>query len=233
MLFYLLTFLFRARLRAHAETINDGATLLERITLQRRRTALLERINAWKVRSPDNLGEENEQEDEDILPEDLKLPLPSALLGHQNAVLQEIEKQLRESIAFDCLRALRKCLSERIALQREKDRYLQGQADNFRSQAALKRVKSEIDFVAMRYNAAYTALEALGGNINPELMRLEPEDVSAANVFDYTRQLGRGANTKTSWIWRQTAVGAQAQDDNWLEESECISSVRFRLLTFR
>jgi hypothetical protein len=93
-------------------------------------------------------------------------------------------------------------------------------------------VKLEIDFVAMRYNAAYTALEALGGNINPELMRLDPEDISVANVFEYTRQLGRGANTKISWIWRQTAVGAQAQDDNWLEESECIISAHIQLLTF-
>jgi hypothetical protein len=178
----------------------------------------------WKTRAPDGLGEDAEEEDEYQLPEQIKLPLPSSLpLENQNAILQGIEQQLREALAFDCLRALRKGLSERVALQREKDRYLRGQADNFRSQAAIKRVQAEILFVATRYRTTYIALQVLGGDINPELMALVDEDVSIANVFDYPQHLGRGSNTNISWIWCQTAVGAQAQDDNWLEEGEFIT----------
>jgi hypothetical protein len=186
----------------------------------------------WKTRAPDDLGEDAEEEDEYRLPEQIKLPLPSSLpLENQSAILRGIEQQLREALAFECLRALRKGLSERIALQREKNNYIRGQADNFRSQAAIKRVQMEIAFVANRYRTTYTALQALGGDINPELMALVDEDVSVANVFDYPRQLGRGSNTNISWIWRQTAVGAQAQDDNWLEEGKFIIQHSFQSLT--
>ena len=80
----------------------------------------------------------------------------------------------------------------------------------------------EITFVSNRYCTTYAALQALGGGINPDLMALEDKDVSVANLFDYSRQLGHGSNTNISWIWRQTAVGAQAEDDNWLEEGACI-----------
>ncbi|KIM27650.1 hypothetical protein M408DRAFT_24310 [Serendipita vermifera MAFF 305830] len=206
----------QARLGVHALTINDGSTERDRIDFNRKRVALLERINAWKARFPDELEEDAEGED---IPEKIKLPFPSSIpLENRSIVLQEIEQRLREALAFDSLRALRKGLAERLALQREKERYLRGQADNFRSQAAIKRVQGEITFVAERYKTTYAALQTLGENINPELMPLEDSDISAANVFNYSRQLQRGSNTTVSWIWRQTAVGAQAQDDNWLEE---------------
>jgi hypothetical protein len=76
----------------------------------------------------------------------------------------------------------------------------------------------EIVFVAGRYRTAYAALHNLGGNINRELAGLTEEDISVAGIFEYTQQLGRGYNTTVSWIWRQTALVAQAQDDNWLDE---------------
>jgi len=210
----------RARLVAHARTINAGSTEREHVTLNRRRLALLERINAWKASVPNGLGEDAEEEYEDILPEQINLPLPSFLPPeNRNADLQEIEQRLREALAFDCLRGLRKRLAERVALLREKDQYLRGQADNFRSQAAIKRVQGEIAFIAMRYRTTYAALGALGEDINADLMPLADGDISAANVFEYSRQLQRGSNSvNISWIWRQTAIGPQVQNDNWLEE---------------
>lgn len=209
----------QARLRVHALTIDDGSTDRERIQLNRRRVSMLERVNAWKARAPDGVPEDAEEEYQDELPEYLPLALPSSLPPqNQNAILQDIERHLREGCAFDSLRALRKCLAERVALQREKDRNIRGQAANFRSQAAINRLQAEIKFVAGRYRAAYAALQSLGGDINPELAALADEDISAAKIFEYTRQLGRGYNNTLSWIWRQTGFGAQAGDDNWLEE---------------
>ena len=95
---------------------------------------------------------------------------------------------------------------------------MRGQAANFRSQAAINRTQAEIKFIADRYRRAYDALHALGGNINRELARLTEEDVSIAGIFEYTQQLGRGYNNTVSWIWRQTALITQAQNDNWLDE---------------
>jgi hypothetical protein len=216
---YLFIVYFRARLRMYARTINEGSVERERINLNRRRASMLERINNWRARAPNGMEEDAEEEYEDGPPENLKLPLPSSFpLENQDAILQEIERQLREGYAFDNLRALRKGLAERVALQREKERHLRGQAANFRSQAALNRLQAEIMFIADRYRTAYAALHDLGGNINRELARLTEEDISVAGIFEYTQQLGRGYNTSISWIWRQTALIAQVQDDNWLDE---------------
>jgi hypothetical protein len=216
---YLLILCFRARLCVFARTINEGSLERERIDLNRRRVNIRERINNWKARAPDGVQDDAEEEDDDGPPENLKLPLPSSFpVENQEPILQEMERQLREGYAFDNLRALRKGLAERVALQREKERHLRGQAANFRSQAALNRLQAEIMFVANRYRRAYEALHDLGGNINRELATLTEEDVSIAGIFEYTRQLGRGYNTAVSWIWGQTALVAQAQDDNWLDE---------------
>jgi hypothetical protein len=180
---------------------------------------MFDRINAWKGRAPDELQEEIEGQDEEALPDRIKLPLPSRFLPDNGIVLlQGIERQLREALAFENLKALRKCLAEELALEREKERFARGQADNFRSQAALRRVRAEIKFVASRYRTTYDALRSLGGVLNTELKDLNDNDISATNVFNYSRELGRGANIHVSWIWRQSAIGTQARDDNWLEE---------------
>jgi hypothetical protein len=116
------------------------------------------------------MQENAEEEYKDGPPENLKLPLPSSFpVENQDAILQEMERQLQEGSAFDNLRALRKGLAERVALQWEKDRHLRGQAVNFRSQAALNRLQAEIMFIANRYRRAYEVLQDLGGNINREL----------------------------------------------------------------
>jgi hypothetical protein len=223
-LVYLLILCFRARLRIFARTINEGSTERERIDLNRRRVNIQERINTWKARTPNGVQEDAEEEEDDAPPENLKLPLPSSFpVENQDPILQEMERQLREGYAFDNLRALRKGLAERVALQREKDRHLRGQAANFRSQAALNRLQAEITFIANRYRRAYEALHDLGGDINRELATLTEGDVSIAGIFEYTQQLGRGYNTTVSWIWRQTALIEQAQDDNWLDEGSFIA----------
>jgi hypothetical protein len=216
---YLLILCFRARLCIFARTINEGSMDRERINLNRRRVNIRNRINNWKARAPNGVQEDAEDEDDDGPPENLRLPLPSSFpVENQDPILQEMERQLREGYAFDNLRALRKGLAERVALQREKGLYQRGQAANFRSQAAINRLQAEITFIADRYRRAYEALHDLGGNVNQELATLTEEDVSIAGIFEYTQQLGRGYDTTISWIWRQTALIEQAQDDNWLDE---------------
>ena len=182
---------------------------------------LLERINGWKARAPNHLGEDADEEDEERVPDKIRLPFPSTLpVEDRDDRLGGIEHRLREAFAFDSLRALRKALIERLALQREKTLHVRGHADNFRSGAAIKRVQDEITFIANRYRKNYRSLGALGHGVNPELSELTEAHISAANVFNYTRELGRGSVPNISWIWRQTAVGPQAQDDNWLEEGK-------------
>jgi hypothetical protein len=221
---YLLILCFRARLCMFARTINEGSMDRERIDLNRRRVNLRTRINNWKARAPDGVQEDAEEEYEDDPPETLKLSLPSSFPAeNQDPILQAMERDLREGCAFDNLRALRKGLAERVALQREKDRHLRGQAANFRSQAAINRLQGEIGFVANRYRTVYAALHNLGGNINHQLTALTEEDISVAGIFEYTQQLGRGYDTTISWIWRQTALIEQAQDDNWLDEGSFIA----------
>ena len=56
-------------------------------------------------------------------PETTDLGLPLAFPSSnqiQYSSLQEMEKELQEAQAFDCLRTLRKCLLERVALLWEK-----------------------------------------------------------------------------------------------------------------
>ncbi|KAG8820531.1 hypothetical protein FRC17_010124, partial [Serendipita sp. 399] len=205
------------RLRVHAQTINDGSTERQRIDLNRKRATLLDRIATWKAHRPEIILEDDE--DNGLLPEVINLPLPSTVpFGEQDDALRDIERQLREAQAFDYLRGLRKSLSQEIAVLREKERHHRGQEANFRSLALLGHVRVETRFNSDRYRTAYQALVLLGGDIHRELMPLRVEDVSAANVFRYTRELGRGFNTTTSWIWRQTQIGEEAQDDSWLQE---------------
>lgn len=178
----------------------------------------MEQIATWKARSPAAIEEDDFGDNESVLPEALKLNLPSEFpLDDQIPYLREIEKQLCEAQAFDYLKALRKCLAERTALLRTRDRRHRGQDERLRSTAVISRMENEISFIADRYRTVYTAISTLGGN-NPQLRKLERADVSAANVFRFTDVLGRGKNTEISWIWRMEGVGVEAQDDNWLDE---------------
>lgn len=139
-------------------------------------------------------------------------------LTDRDPVLQAIERDLREAQAFDYLKALRKSLAEKIALQRGQKQDLNGQKAKTRSYTVIDRITSEIQTIAKRYNATYDALNALGGKVNPKLQHLKKEDLSAKDVFEYSRQLGRGSATTISWIWRQIPLGGEVESDSWLEE---------------
>lgn len=229
----------------HAKNLKSNPTEKKGINLNHRRTTLLERIQNWKARSPDgaefedednnddddedddNEDDDNDDEDDDSShndnggthAENISLPLPSKMPNpEQNPTLQLIEKELREAQAFDYLRALRKSLSEKIALQRGQKQDLSGQHSRTRSYAVINRISDEITMIGKRYMTTYNALLALGGTINPKLRKLDREDISAKNVFEYSRQLGRGSDTAISWIWRQMPVGDEVEKDSWLEE---------------
>ena len=153
-------------------------------------------------------------------PETTNLGLPSAFPSSdqiQYSSLQEMEKELREAQAFDCLRSLRKCLSERVALLREKSQRARGRYESSRSTTIIKSLEEEVSLHAVRYRIVYAAFITLGGS-NPQLKQLEPSEVTAANVFSYSEGVGRGTNTDVSWIWRMSHTGEDALGDNWLEE---------------
>lgn len=222
----------RYRLSLHAKILESGSGD-DKIKLVNRRIALTERISDWKARSSrlfdENDNNEGDEDSEHItcLPESVTLQIPSSLLlpepagglsQEQETSLKQTEKDLREGQAFDYLQALRKCLVEQIALQRDKERNQRGQHTTTRSNSAIQRVTDEMKIITARYCATYTALESLGCGIHTSLRKLEGSDVSAKNVFTYTRQLGRGSDTSVSWIWRHTRIGNGMQDENWLEE---------------
>ncbi|CCA75643.1 hypothetical protein PIIN_09634 [Serendipita indica DSM 11827] len=207
---------YQKRLEIHSQSIT---TERQRIELNQKRVALADRINDWKARTPLDIHDEEDEEDDPALPEQWKLPIPSTLpRNEQLALPRQVEKELREAQAFDYLRALRTGLAEEIALLRDRDRHQHGYDANLRSRSLIERVRRDINFNTGRYRATFAALEVLGGARNPELKPLLPADVSAANVFRYTQELGRGFNVNISWIWRRTAVGTHANDDNWLDE---------------
>lgn len=142
----------RHRLRRLARTINNTSPNQLQINLNRKRLALSERIVAWKERSPAGVEEDGfEDLNEMTCPEIASLGLPSTFPPSGELLyssLQGIEKELRQAQVFDCLRALRKCLSERVALLQEKNQRARGRYESSRSTATIKVLEEEILFLA-------------------------------------------------------------------------------------
>ncbi|KAG8819524.1 hypothetical protein FRC19_009723 [Serendipita sp. 401] len=116
-------------LRVYAQTINDGSTEWLQIDLNCKRTAICDRIITWKAHRPEVIPED--EDDNEPLPEDISLPLPSSMpTDHNDDVLHDIERQLRESQAFDYLRGVRKSLSQEVAILQDKECHQRGQEAN-------------------------------------------------------------------------------------------------------
>lgn len=157
----------------------------------------------------------------EIPPESLLLPLPSTFADNDSEIaiqLRDLERELRTGQAHDALKQLRKALAFKLALTRERG-IGQAQREGLRTPAVFKRVEDDIRSAAIRYRAAYSALTKLGLGEQSDFQILTPQDISIAQVFSPNRPLGRGYDIQDiSWIWRMRGVGAETQDDNWLDE---------------
>lgn len=201
-------------------SVNSGSMERDHVLLAHARTSLWERILNWRDRSPLEFGDPEANREEPEFPEDHPITLPSSLPNISRPHdLANLELQLREGQANDALRTIRSCLSQRLVLNREKKNN-RSQHNGRLLNNAVGRFEVPINQAATQYRKAYNTMIQLGMRQDHPVYRpLEDKDLTAGNVFNPARPLGRGHEPAIPWIWYNSGVVAQdSLADNWLEE---------------
>ena len=162
----------RQRLRIEVDNLGVHATDQQKLKVQLRTNALVQRIEAWTavqtfyipgVASLRAHAAPRNETAQSPSPQDLCLWLPSVLSCQVpcDTKLEELEWKLRTGEAHDALNELRQALWSCSHMLRFKDRFLRGQGANTRARNSLKLVDAKLDASAAKYRAARGALLAL------------------------------------------------------------------------
>ncbi|KAH9913407.1 uncharacterized protein B0H18DRAFT_960370 [Fomitopsis serialis] len=250
------------RLQSDAAGLTAHSPDDQRASIIRRRNNLQVRIDAWRetqdVYMPGVAAVRSraaEASAAPVLAENIRLYLPSAVLGDSRVMLPssllEIERRLRFAQANDSLEQLRRHLRARTKLFNIKDRDVRGQRYNTRSRAYIDSVQAKIDADAERYRAAHAALLIIDpGDVAKWQKVLKPllrTDVRAMHQGLDDETEGR----KTlSWIWRTSGASGSVDDEDdqeavriewckararamrWDEECQLLSEEMRRVLAF-
>ncbi|CAK5279026.1 unnamed protein product [Mycena citricolor] len=172
-----------------------------------------------------------------LLPEDVKLYLPSALppgeraLGCQSGVA-EMEARLREAQCTDALAALQKHLHAKRHLWFWKMKRSKGQKAGAQAYGIVKQIDGRIAQTAAKYRAARSALIALKGAAHaPHFQALLPEHISLDDVSNMDAEAvqrlkkadaGRGERAARQqpgtskkvmlWIWTVKVPGVEGSE---------------------
>ncbi|KAI0083018.1 hypothetical protein BDY19DRAFT_901053, partial [Irpex rosettiformis] len=201
-------------------------------TLQTKRNTLANRIIAWRkiqeVYMPCTVAllntwtasnvvinhyNDNNSDGDDVVQahaEEIPLFLPSSLpfnLRSDNslATLLEKEGRLRLAIADDSLTNIRRLRRTMAGISQFKQVNVSGagQKSNTRIQNLFSRFKDRVTAAAMRYRAAYAALNIIQppGDWTTRLQVLADKDITGPGKDDDEQPLGEGHH-EISWIWR-------------------------------
>ncbi|THU94599.1 hypothetical protein K435DRAFT_668134, partial [Dendrothele bispora CBS 962.96] len=230
---------------AHLELFlvtNKYLTPTQQLELEKRRSALLKRINRFRslqsmlmprlsdVLSPEDMKHIDNPDTSH--PEKIRLFLPSecGTISARNqacvAGLPMVECRLREAEALDSLEGVREGLRARTAATRFKIQNITGQVDSTRAGGVLRQIDIRIHSRKIRYRLARDALLILRGHGTWEekLKLLKDEDV---------RGLNERALTKEEQAERELRIkrlGAHASDldgdDEYLVAQGVVARVR-------
>ncbi|KAG6892610.1 hypothetical protein C0992_013231, partial [Termitomyces sp. T32_za158] len=158
----------------------------------------------------DQLGD-----DEHLPTADMKLYLPSAMLGlaYCDPKFQDIEWRLRFAQAHETLYEIRRAILLRSQMLKSKNSLVRGQKMLTRSQALLKGINDRIDHAVEKYNIIYRAVVELGAVLGKTSKHKGLRELVKADTGGITAEEDmRSEGTRTiSWIWKLSEV------DNTLE----------------
>lgn len=139
----------------------------------------------------------------------LELLLPSSVIGRVSCdpLLQEFEWRLRHAQAFEILEELRRHLLLRTKLYKFKDRFVQGQAHNLRSNTVIGSLQGKINADTARYRTAYTALLALSGPLEKVGWQYELRPLLDGDVRGLGEDLYGDGLKEPTWIWKTHGTG--------------------------
>lgn len=189
------------RQRLIADTRESSLTTVQATEIQKRRTALLTRIQkfaeAQHIFMPGlrSFLKSHRSSDDKSAPEHMKVYLPSSIPVENrqhvcSSTLVDIESRLRVAHAAEALSGLRRQLRTRMMAQKLNDKHAASQRAYVRSKALQDQVESRIRSYQRQYNMAREAVLALRGPGDSEahMPELKPEDVRGINERSMTAQ---------------------------------------------
>ncbi|KAL6298289.1 hypothetical protein BKA93DRAFT_830835 [Sparassis latifolia] len=160
--------------------------------------------------------EENPEDiEEEVLPENITLLLPSSLgikqcktVGWESIAQQEL--QLRVGQANDCLEDLRLLLGHKSLLFRTKFRHNKSQWHKTRNAAELRKIGQQERKIIRRYKRARKALICLGASeqLLTRYLDIQKEDMKMPGDIVEENRVGQ-RNDRLAWFWKLGGENAQ------------------------
>ena len=209
-----------------ADVRRDATTAIQATNLQKRRTALLKRIQKFTELQPTfmpglksylNRHHASSERSNKILPEAIPLHLPSAIPTSYrrnvcSVVLSNTEDELRYAHAVEALSGLRRQLRTRTMASKLTRRDAASQCAFTRSRALQDQVEVRIRQWQGRYNMARAAVLSLRGSGDWEktLAVLSHEDVRGISERTMTME----EKEVYKLTWRMAGLTEDSSDDN-------------------
>jgi len=152
-------------------------------------------------------GEEIEEEEPEVTPENTTLYLPSNFKLYQRKDLgwQEMgnmELQLREGQANDALEKLRECLAEKSLRFRKEVRSAKSQKKMTRAWDSVHRMEDQIKQAVVTYRTARGAIEELGEAADLErFQEITKSDLKMSGDIVEENRVGQRSSI-LPWFWR-------------------------------
>jgi len=175
-------------------------------------------------------GESNDEDDEDedveddlLMPEQVRLLMPSSL-GYEKCSkagltsLMDQEVQLREGQANDALENLRMSLAHLSLLTKHRHGAENSQRTDSRAWAEIHTAKGAVKRHVKTYNRAHQAL--LNLNVDKEqFLCITKEDLRVPEDVTEENRIGQKSHT-LAWFWRIGGVVEKENEQDWMVECE-------------
>jgi hypothetical protein len=185
--------------------------------------------------NPDDSWEDNDDDNEDILPEAIQLLLPSSFTGSQRRRLQIEtfsiqEAQLREGQANDALEGVRNSLAQVSLTFRTKVRNAQSVYTRTRSWDDVQRCNAQVRLHVTRYRTARHALIQLGAStdICQKYLEIKAEHLKMPGDIVEANRIGQRSDS-LAWFWRLDA-NKSGKQDSWMKECVLYPLIIFQIL---